>query len=78
MQILLFYSHFLEETSRRDDLEAIGYVFVYFLKGKLPWQGLRGSGRKGKYEAIMNNKITTPLETLCQGIPGKWLIVIQY
>ena len=62
-------THLGIEQSRRDDMEGIGYVLIYLLKGKLPWQGIPAENRKKKYELIAEKKIATPIEILCQGIP---------
>jgi len=45
------------EQSRRDDLESLGFILVHFLKGKLPWQGMKAKSRKELHEKIRNKKI---------------------
>jgi len=37
-------------------LEALGYVFLYFLRGKLPWQGLKAKTKALKYKKILETK----------------------
>ena len=71
-------THIGIEQARRDDLESIGYILVYFLKGILPWQGLAGKTKDDKYERIKEKKIQTTVETLCKGIPDEFGKYIQY
>lgn len=57
------------EQSRRDDLEAIGYMLFYFVRGNLPWSGLEARGQEQKYEKIQEKKENTSPESLCDGHP---------
>ena len=65
-------THLGREQSRRDDLEALGHVFFYFLRGQLPWHGLKAPTNKQKYEKIGDKKRTTPAVTLCDGLPQQF------
>lgn len=71
-------THFGIEQSRRDDLEAIGYVLFYFLRGSLPWQGYKMDTREAKYKKIMDKKVSTPVEILGKGFPGVFCTYINY
>ena len=66
------------EQSRRDDLESLGYVLMYFLRGQLPWQGLKANTKKQKYERIMEKKMSTATETLCKGYPTEFRSYFEY
>ena len=59
------------EQSRRDDMEAIGYVLLYFLRGSLPWQGLKIDNKDDRYQKIYEKKKQTTADDLCKGFPGK-------
>jgi len=61
----------LTEQSRRDDMESLGYVLMYFMRGSLPWQGLKAATKRQKYERISEKKMSTPIEELCKSFPCK-------
>ncbi|KAJ1971514.1 Palmitoylated plasma membrane-bound casein kinase [Dimargaris xerosporica] len=71
-------THLGREQSRRDDLEALGHVFMYFLRGQLPWQGLKAATNKQKYERIGEKKQTTPIKDLCDGYPEEFAVYLNY
>ena len=64
--------------SRRDDLEAIGYVLVYFLLGRLPWQGMLNKNKDERYLKIMEIKRDTEPHVLCKGLPVQFEKYISY
>jgi len=71
-------THLGIEQSRRDDLESLGFVLMYFNRGHLPWQGLKAITKKEKYSKIAEKKMSTPIELLCKHFPSEFNTYLNY
>ena len=66
------------EQSRRDDLESLCYLIIYFFKGSLPWQGINISSKDKRFKIIYKMKKTIKIETLCEGLPHEIIDILKY
>ena len=66
------------EQSRRDDLESIGYLLIYFSQGSLPWQGVRIANKSERNQEIYRRKRKTALKDLCQNLPPEFYEYMRY
>lgn len=75
-------AHSFHEQSRKDDLESMFYVLIYFFNGKLPWQDIKStnSNKKEKIKKIGQLKKDTALypKEFCKGLPKQFLILYKY
>jgi len=71
-------AHLGIQQSRRDDMESMGYVLMYFNLGALPWEGLKAATERQKFEKISEKKMSTPVEVLCKGWPPEFAIYLNY
>ena len=66
------------EQSRRDDLESIAYMIIYFMRGKLPWQGVTGNKKMERYLKIYKMKKNVTPEDLCKSLPKQMTEFMRY
>lgn len=71
-------THFGKEQSRRDDLEALGYVIIYLTRGSLPWQGLPATDHRDRMRKIGDMKRKMPLEDICDKCPEEYVNYLKY
>lgn len=72
-------NHFGIEQSRRDDLEAILHVLIYFYRKRLPWQGIaKKQKRTVQYDMVRNCKQATSVKDLCEGLPRGFRDALRY
>eukprot|EP01060_Flectonema_neradi_P041531 TRINITY_DN9891_c0_g2_i1.p1 TRINITY_DN9891_c0_g2~~TRINITY_DN9891_c0_g2_i1.p1 ORF type:complete len:591 (+),score=63.26 TRINITY_DN9891_c0_g2_i1:45-1817(+) len=60
------------EQSRRDDLEALGYMLVHFITSKLPWNNIHtpeNASKKYRHHRIHEYKETRTTAEVCVGCP---------
>ena len=66
------------EQSRRDDLESIFYILIYFIKGRLPWQGLKADKKEDRYKKIYEIKKNIKIKELCSELPEEFESFYNY
>jgi hypothetical protein len=57
---------------------SVGYVLMYFLRGSLPWQGLRADSNSEKYKLILEKKMSTTIEDLCYGYADEFKMYFDH
>ena len=71
-------SHKGIRQGRRDDLESMIYILIYFLKGKLPWQDIKVKQREERHKLIYQIKSKVSIESLCQDLPSEFSDLLKY
>ena len=75
-------SHLLKELSRRDDIESMVYLLVYFARGSLKWSDLdyriAQSSKQQAFTSIQQMKDMTPASVICEGIPEPFSEILSY
>ena len=61
------------EQSRRDDLEGLGYVFAYLLRGSVPWMYVDGNDESTKFRHILEMKKQITADELFSGFPHQFV-----
>ena len=71
-------SHLGYEQSRRDDLESLAYSLIYFSRGSLPWMGIKAQSKEEKYKKILQIKLNSTVNVLCDKLPKEFIEFVNY
>ena len=79
MRYISMNTHQGYEQGRRDDLESLFYIIIYFIKGELPWQNIKSKTRAEKYTKIFEiKKMVTENGELIDGLPLEMGKILEY
>ena len=71
-------THLGKRQSRRDDLESVAYILIYFLSGDLPWENIKAKTKSEKREKIKISKKKFDLNKNCENIPRELIEILKY
>ena len=68
------------EQSRRDDLEALGYMLIFLANDNLPWMSIEdlNINKRMKCQKICGIKKAITVENLCKGLPEEFANYVYY
>jgi serine/threonine protein kinase len=72
------HAHMGLDEGFRDDLESLAYCWTYFLRGRLPWQGIAARTKEEKFARIHEMKKTITSSALCEGLPAEFAQYLDY
>ena len=65
-------ANYVKDQSCRDDMESLGYLLLYLIRGSLPWQQIEAITEEQKLELIRKTKEAISAEALCDGLPNEF------
>jgi len=72
------YTHAGHEQSRRDDLEALGYMLIFLVNKRLPWMGIKHEDRREQSRLVGDMKESLSLGELCKDLPLCFMEYMRY
>ncbi|CAD8100822.1 unnamed protein product [Paramecium sonneborni] len=66
------------ELSRKDDIESLIYVLLYFMKGQLPWQNMQNVSDEERTSKVGEMKMSIDPKELCKDVPNEFAIILEY
>ena len=79
MRYISMNTHQGYEQGKRDDLESLFYIIIYFIKGELPWQNIKTKSKAEKYSKIFEiKKKVTENGDLVEGLPLEMAKILEY
>ncbi|CAD8136997.1 unnamed protein product [Paramecium octaurelia] len=70
-------AHIGKEQNKKDDLESLGYIIIYFLNGSLPWTNIEKDDKERIEKIGLLKKDMSP-EELCENLPNPILKYMKY